>query len=77
MQNTKKQEDSKTNIEGDGKPLSFYKSTVKGQVVSSVVTFPSARDGHFADIYKDHLIVFGGDRHMMAFNDLYMIRLNV
>lgn len=37
---------------------------------------PTARDGHCA--VKDSqgfMYVFGGDRHLMPFNDLYMIKL--
>jgi len=38
---------------------------------------PTARDGHSASIDKQgRLFVFGGDRHHMPFNDLYMIKLN-
>ena len=35
---------------------------------------PSARDGHSSDISMDGvLFVFGGDRHLMPFNDLYVM----
>lgn len=37
---------------------------------------PTARDGHTADVDKQgYMYVFGGDRHHMPFNDLYMIKL--
>ncbi len=37
---------------------------------------PSARDGHSSDISSDGvLFVFGGDRHLMPFNDLYVMAL--
>jgi len=36
---------------------------------------PAARDGHTASIYNDHLIIFGGDRHHVPFNDTYMFDL--
>ncbi len=37
---------------------------------------PTARDGHSATIDKNGcLYVFGGDRHHMPFNDLYIIKL--
>lgn len=36
---------------------------------------PTARDGHSGVIFSDYLFVFGGDRHHMPFNDLYMIDL--
>ena len=37
---------------------------------------PAARDGHTADISSEGLMfVFGGDRHLMPFNDLYLMSL--
>jgi hypothetical protein len=43
-------------------------------VVSGVS--PAARDGHTCEISKNGLMfVFGGDRHHMAFNDLYLLKL--
>ena len=37
---------------------------------------PAARDGHSANVDKQgYLYIFGGDRHHMPFNDLYMIKL--
>jgi hypothetical protein len=38
---------------------------------------PSARDGHSANMTHDgRLFIFGGDRHQMPFNDLFMIDTN-
>lgn len=38
---------------------------------------PAARDGHSTEISEDGLMfVFGGDRHHMPFNDLYLMKLN-
>lgn len=38
---------------------------------------PTARDGHCSIIDKDgNMYLFGGDRHHMPFNDLYMIKLS-
>ena len=38
---------------------------------------PTARDGHSMEISEDGLMfVFGGDRHHMPFNDLYLVKLN-
>ena len=34
---------------------------------------PAARDGHTGTIVGDKLIVFGGDRHHMPFNDTSII----
>lgn len=36
---------------------------------------PTARDGHSGILYQDSFIVFGGDRHHMPFNDLYLLDL--
>lgn len=37
---------------------------------------PTARDGHISVVdSKGYMYVFGGDRHLMPFNDLYMISL--
>jgi hypothetical protein len=38
---------------------------------------PAARDGHSTEISSNGLMfVFGGDRHHMPFNDLYLMKLN-
>jgi hypothetical protein len=45
-------------------------------VKCNVPQFPTARDGHFSAIFdSEYLFIFGGDRHMMSFNDLYYIKL--
>jgi hypothetical protein len=36
---------------------------------------PAARDGHGAVIVGEKLFIFGGDRHHMPFNDLYLLDL--
>ena len=36
---------------------------------------PAARDGHTGIVFQDHLLVFGGDRHHMPFNDSYVFNL--
>ena len=37
---------------------------------------PAARDGHTCEISDEGLMfVFGGDRHLMPFNDLYLMKL--
>ena len=36
---------------------------------------PIARDGHTGLVVGDNFLVFGGDRHHMPFNDLYMLDL--
>lgn len=38
--------------------------------------YPAARDGHTCEISDEGLMfVFGGDRHLMPFNDLYLMNL--
>lgn len=34
--------------------------------------YPSARDGHTCTVFGDKMIIFGGDRHHMPFNDLFI-----
>lgn len=34
---------------------------------------PAARDGHTAVLHGDRFVVFGGDRHHMPFNDLFLL----
>lgn len=36
---------------------------------------PRPRDGHSADLWGDYMIIFGGDRHHMPFNDLFSLNL--
>jgi hypothetical protein len=37
---------------------------------------PAPRDGHVGITYNGKMIIFGGDRHHMPFNDLFMIDIN-
>ncbi len=34
---------------------------------------PAARDGHTGVIFGKYLIIFGGDRHHMPFNDTFVL----
>jgi hypothetical protein len=34
---------------------------------------PAARDGHSSCIFKEFMVVFGGDRHHMPFNDIFYL----
>ena len=34
---------------------------------------PQARDGHISVLYEGKMFIFGGDRHHMPFNDLFML----
>jgi hypothetical protein len=36
---------------------------------------PCARDGQSVELFGDKMFIFGGDRHLMAFNDLYFFDL--
>lgn len=37
---------------------------------------PCARDGQSVSLYDNKMYIFGGDRHLMAFNDLYSFDLD-
>lgn len=37
---------------------------------------PKPRDGHTCEVYGKQMIVFGGDRHHMSFNDVVLINLD-
>lgn len=37
---------------------------------------PCARDGQIAVVYQDYMLIFGGDRHMMSFHDVYYFRMD-
>lgn len=41
---------------------------LQGRVKDKV---PYSRDGHSANLFGKSMIIFGGDRHQMSFNDLY------
>lgn len=36
---------------------------------------PAPRDGHSCVIFGDYCVIFGGDRHHMPFNDMFMLDL--
>lgn len=36
---------------------------------------PCARDGQSVVVNNEKMYIFGGDRHLMAFNDLYLFDL--
>jgi len=37
---------------------------------------PCARDGHCGLVYEEGIVIIGGDRHMMAFGDVYLFRMD-
>ena len=41
-------------------------NTIKGKK-------PCARDGCSGNVFHDKIVIFGGDRHLMAFHDLYFL----
>jgi hypothetical protein len=57
-----------------GGDVTKYKIPVDGKLMGQK---PCARDGHSAFYYKNKMIVFGGDRHKMSFNDIYILNLDV
>ena len=51
-------------------------SPTKGKRMSKVPGIrPRPRDGHTADLYGSMMIIFGGDRHQMPFNDLFSLNI--
>ena len=59
----------------DGSPMMRRTSTADSQIYHVKGKRPAARDGHTGVIFQDHLVVFGGDRHHMPFNDSYVFNL--
>jgi hypothetical protein len=55
----------------------FGKEKIGGQRLEGIKTHstPQSRDGHTGIIYKGLLIIFGGDRHHMPFNDTFIFDL--
>ena len=58
----------------DGSPM-MRKAQGDTQIFHVKGKRPAARDGHTGVIFQDHLIVFGGDRHHMPFNDSYVFNI--
>ena len=59
----------------DGSPMMRKTQGGDTQIFHVKGKRPAARDGHTGIIFQDHLIVFGGDRHHMPFNDSYVFNL--
>lgn len=36
---------------------------------------PKPRDGHTCEVHGKQMIIFGGDRHHMSFNDIVLVNL--
>ena len=47
----------------------------KEEKLKSGMKYPKPRDGHSCEMLNDKMLIFGGDRHHMSFNDLIMIDL--
>ena len=62
---------------GNSMPGSAQLGPQGGDISCGVVPVsPSARDGHSAEVSADGaLLVFGGDRHHMTFNDTFIFDL--
>lgn len=69
------------NMDGMGQSMGPGSASLgpSGDISYGVVPVsPSARDGHSCEVSSDGaLLVFGGDRHLMPFNDLYMMNLGM
>jgi len=61
-------------IEGGGSPM-LRRNTNETQIFHVKGKRPAARDGHTGIVFHDYLIIFGGDRHHMPFNDSYVFNL--
>lgn len=59
----------------DGSPMMRRGSMSDAQICHVKGKRPAARDGHTGIIFHDHLVIFGGDRHHMPFNDSYVFNL--
>jgi hypothetical protein len=49
-------------------------SPFDNEVIKSGIV-PIPRDGHTAVLYKNYMIVFGGDRNKFPFNDLFVFNI--
>jgi hypothetical protein len=58
----------------DGSPM-LRRYTQETQIFHVKGKRPAARDGHTGVIFGEHLIIFGGDRHHMPFNDSYVFNI--
>lgn len=72
------------NIKHPGKLTEFGKETcskflqpLTNNINLIVGRKPCARDGHNTVVYGPALIIFGGDRHQMSFNDIYRLDMNL
>lgn len=59
---------AKYNKEHSSMLINAGSNTIKGKKAC-------ARDGCSGSMYQDKLVIFGGDRHLMAFHDLYFLNV--
>ncbi|CAG9311833.1 unnamed protein product [Blepharisma stoltei] len=67
-----------SNDRSDTKPSLFSSSSWGGYNAKfgrKGCAAPPARDGHTAVIMDEQMYIFGGDRHQISFNDLYVLAL--
>ena len=48
-------------------------ATSKGRIRGKI---PYSRDGHSANLIGDFMVIFGGDRYQMPFNDIHLYTIN-
>eukprot|EP00826_Nyctotherus_ovalis_P041725 TRINITY_DN4244_c0_g1_i19.p1 TRINITY_DN4244_c0_g1~~TRINITY_DN4244_c0_g1_i19.p1 ORF type:complete len:223 (-),score=49.93 TRINITY_DN4244_c0_g1_i19:142-810(-) len=59
------------------KPLKdVYQGPVEKEEGEIAARLPCARDGHAAGVHNDRMVIFGGDRGGISFNDLHFYLLN-
>lgn len=63
-------------------PMLKWKKTqnVDSKIIASGIingSLPCERDGHTVSNINEKMIVFGGDRHQMGFNDIYVFSPNI
>ncbi len=57
----------------NGNFIEIAKNLVANTIES--IRKPYPRDGHSTVLFEDKMIVFGGDRHLISFDDIYMCEL--
>jgi N-acetylneuraminic acid mutarotase len=63
-------------ITKEGVPGNFFGDQFAQAVFGKIVgNKPCPRDGHSAFMSQNELVIFGGDRHKMSFNDIYFCDL--
>lgn len=59
-----------------GEPNSAVLNEIESEMCLKINKInPQARDGHACILYDNKMVIFGGDRHHMPFNDLFLLDL--